>query len=71
MENRAVTMGKGKFNFGFATQWMHKDLQICLNESIKNNAKMPVTKIIDQYYLDLINKGDNRLDTSSLIKLLK
>ena len=71
MENRAVTMGKGEFNFGFATQWMHKDLQICLEESIKNNAKMPITKIIDQYYLDLINRGDNRSDTSSLIKLLK
>ena len=70
MENRAETMSKDQFDFGFAIELMHKDLQICIDESIKNGANLPVTKIIDKYYLNLINKGFNRYDTSSLIKLL-
>ncbi len=70
MENRAETMSKDEFNFGFAIELMHKDLQICIEEAKKNGANLPVTHIIDGYYLDLINKGFNRFDTSSLIKLL-
>ena len=70
MENRAETMSKDEFNFGFAIELMHKDLQICLEEAKKNGANLPVTHLIDGYYLDLINKGFNRFDTSSLIKLL-
>ena len=70
MENRAETMSKDEFNFGFAIELMHKDLQICIEEAKKNGANLPVTNLIDGYYLDLINKGFNRFDTSSLIKLL-
>ena len=70
MQNRGITMGKGEFNFGFATEWMHKDLQICIEESRKNSANLPITKIIDKFYANLIEEGHNRLDTSSLIKLL-
>ena len=70
MENRAETMSKDEFNFGFAIELMHKDLQICIEEAKKNGANLPVTHLIDGYYLDLINKGFNRFDTSSLIKLL-
>ena len=70
MQNRAETMSKGEFNFGFAVELMHKDLQICINESKKNNANLPVTKIINEFYKKLIDSGYNRNDTSSLIKLL-
>jgi 3-hydroxyisobutyrate dehydrogenase len=62
MENRAETMSKDEFDFGFAIELMHKDLQICIDESNKNKANLPITKLIDQGY--------NRNDTSSLIKLL-
>ena len=71
MENRAETMSKDEFNFGFAIELMHKDLQICIEEAKKNGANLPVTHIIDGYYLDLINKGFNRFDTSSLIRIYK
>ena len=64
MENRAETMSKDEFDFGFAIELMHKDLQICIEESKKNGANLPITKIIDEYYLKLMNKGNNRLDTS-------
>ena len=70
MQNRAETMSKGKFDFGFAIELMHKDLQICIDESNKNNANIPITKTIDDFYKKLIDKGYNRNDTSSLIKLL-
>jgi 3-hydroxyisobutyrate dehydrogenase len=70
MQNRAETMSKGEFDFGFAVELMHKDLQICINESKKNNANLPVTKIINEFYKKLIDSGYNRNDTSSLIKLL-
>ena len=70
MQNRAETMSKGEFDFGFAIELMHKDLQICINESKKNNANLPITKTIDDFYKKLIYKGYNRNDTSSLIKLL-
>ena len=70
MQNRAETMSKGEFDFGFAVELMHKDLQICIDESKKNNANIPITKTIDDFYKKLIDKGYNRNDTSSLIKLL-
>lgn len=70
MINRAETMAKNEFDFGFAVELMHKDLQICLDEALKNNANLPITKIIDEYYKNLIDKGYNRNDTSSLIRLL-
>jgi 3-hydroxyisobutyrate dehydrogenase len=70
MQNRAETMSKSEFNFGFAVELMHKDLQICIDEAKKNNANLPITNIIDGFYKELIDKGYNRNDTSSLIKLL-
>ena len=71
MENRYRTMLDNKFDFGFAVDWMRKDLSICLEEAKKNNAKLPITKIIDKYYSEVQNNGGNRWDTSSLISLLK
>ena len=71
MENRYRTMLDNKFDFGFAVDWMRKDLSICFEEAKKNNAKLPITEIIDKYYLEVQNKGGNRWDTSSLISLLK
>ena len=70
MENRAATMSKGEFDFGFAIELMHKDLQICIEEANKNNANLPITKLIDTFYKNLIDQGYNRNDTSSLIRLL-
>ena len=70
MENRGKTMLKREFNFGFAVDWMHKDLGICLDEGARNGAKLPVTTIVDGYYQALQKQGDGRGDTSSLIKLL-
>ena len=70
MQNRAETMAKDKFDFGFAIELMHKDLQICIEESNKNRANLPITKLIDDFYVKLIDQGYNRFDTSSLIKLL-
>jgi len=70
MENRAETMSKGEFDFGFAIELMHKDLQICIEESNKNNANLPITKLIDSFYKKLLDQGYNRNDTSSLIRLL-
>ena len=70
MENRAETMSKGEFDFGFAIELMHKDLQICIEEANKNNANLPITKLIDTFYKSLIDQGYNRNDTSSLIRLL-
>ena len=70
MENRYKTMLDGKFNYGFAVDWMRKDLSYCFNEAIKNNSKLPVTEIVDQYYKKIQDEGGNRLDTSSLMKLL-
>ena len=70
MQNRAETMAKDKFDFGFAIELMHKDLQICIEESNKNRANLPITKLIDDFFVKLIDQGYNRFDTSSLIKLL-
>ncbi|MGH6940839.1 NAD(P)-dependent oxidoreductase [Hypericibacter sp.] len=70
MENRALTMADGKFNFGFAVNWMRKDLDICLNEAKRNGARLPVTALVDQFYALVQARGGGRWDTSSLIQLL-
>ena len=70
MENRALTMVEGKFNFGFAVDWMRKDLGICLAEAKRNKARLPVTALVDQFYAQVQARGGNRWDTSSLIHLL-
>jgi len=71
MENRWRTMHEDKFDFGFAVDWMRKDLAICLAEAQRNGAKLPVTALVDSYYADVQKLGGGRWDTSSLIKLLK
>ena len=71
MENRHKTMLEGKFDFGFAVDWMRKDLSICFDEAEKNKAKLPITEIIDNYYSKIQKNGGKRWDTSSLISLLK
>ena len=70
MENRGQTMLDDKFNFGFAVDWMRKDLNICLDEANNNKAKLPITALINQFYCDIQDMGGGRLDTSSLIKRL-
>ena len=70
MENRGKTMHERKFNFGFAVDWMRKDLGMCLAEARRNGAKLPVTEIVDQFYGDVQKAGNNRFDTSSLITRL-
>lgn len=70
MENRGNTMVDGKFDFGFAVDWMRKDLGICLDEAKRNGARLPVTALVDQLYADVQQMGGGRLDTSSLIKRL-
>ena len=68
MENRYKTMIEDKFEFGFAVDWMRKDLKIALEEAKKNNSLLPVTEIVDKYYGEVQKMGGNRWDTSSLIK---
>ena len=68
MDNRHKTMIDDKFDFGFAVDWMRKDLKIALDESKKNNSPLPVTKIVDGYYEEIQKMGGNRWDTSSLIR---
>ena len=70
MENRYKTMLDGKFDYGFAVDWMRKDLSYCFNEAKKNNSKLPITKIIDQYYKLVQENGGSRLDTSALMTLV-
>ena len=70
MENRGKTMIAGKFDFGFAVDWMRKDLSICLAEARRNGAVLPVTAVVDQFYAQLQARGGGRADTSSLIRLL-
>ena len=70
MENRYRTMLDGKFDYGFAVDWMRKDLSICFKEADKNNAMLPVTKIVDKYYEEVQKNGGNRFDTSSLMTLV-
>ena len=71
MENRGKTMVERKFNFGFAVDWMRKDLGICLDEARKNGAQLPVTALVDQFYADVQALGGKRWDTSSLIRRLR
>ena len=71
MENRGSTMVDGKFDFGFAVDWMRKDLGICLEEAKRNGARLPVTALVDQFYADVQQMGGARFDTSSLIKRLE
>ena len=70
MENRYRTMTDGKFDFGFAVDWMRKDLGICLSEARRNGAHLPVTALVDQFYSEVQSMGGKRWDTSSLIALL-
>lgn len=70
LENRGPTMVDGKYDFGFAVDWMRKDLQICLDEGRRNGALLPITAIVEQWYGRLQEKGCGRLDSSSLMKLL-
>ena len=69
--NRYKTMIDDKFEFGFAVDWMRKDLKIALDEAKKNNSLLPITEIVDQYYGDVQKLGGNRWDTSSLIRRLR
>jgi len=70
MENRALTMLAGKFDFGFAVDWMRKDLSICLAEAKRNKARLPLTALVDQFYAHVQMRGGGRWDTSSLMHLL-
>lgn len=70
MENRGLTMIDGKFEFGFAVNWMRKDLGICLEEAKRNGARLPATALVDQFYAHVQERGGGRWDTSSLIHLL-
>jgi len=70
MENRALTMLAGKFDFGFAVDWMRKDLSICLAEAQRNKARLPLTALVDQFYVQVQARGGSRWDTSSLMHLL-
>jgi 3-hydroxyisobutyrate dehydrogenase len=70
MENRWKTMSEGKFDFGFAVEWMRKDLRICLQEARNNGAELPAAAMIDQFYADVVGMGGKRWDTSSLIARL-
>ncbi|BBD38430.1 MULTISPECIES: NAD(P)-dependent oxidoreductase [Aminobacter] len=71
MENRHKTMNAGKYDFGFAVDWMRKDLGICLEEADRNGAKLPVTALVDQFYKDVQGMGGKRWDTSSLLARLE
>jgi 3-hydroxyisobutyrate dehydrogenase len=71
MENRHKTMNAGKYDFGFAVDWMRKDLGICLDEADRNGASLPVTALVDQFYKDVQKMGGSRWDTSSLLARLE
>jgi 3-hydroxyisobutyrate dehydrogenase len=70
MDNRGKTMVQDQFDFGFAVDWMRKDLGLVLNEAKRNGARLPVTALVDQFYADIQHMGGQRWDTSSLIKRL-
>jgi 3-hydroxyisobutyrate dehydrogenase len=70
MDNRALTMAKGQYDFGFAVEWMRKDLGICLDEADRNGARLPLAALIDQFYAQVEARGGKRWDTSSLMHLL-
>jgi 3-hydroxyisobutyrate dehydrogenase/2-hydroxy-3-oxopropionate reductase len=71
MDNRGKTMVADKFDFGFAVDWMRKDLGLVLEEAKRNGARVPVTALVDQFYADVQAMGGKRFDTSSLIKRLR
>ena len=71
MENRYKTMNDGKFDFGFAVEWMRKDLSICLAEARRNGASLPVTALVDNFYSEVEKMGGKRWDTSSLLARLQ
>lgn len=71
MDNRGKTMAEGQFNFGFAVDWMRKDLGLVLDEAKRNGARVPVTALVDQFYADVQRMGGGRWDTSSLIQRLR
>jgi 3-hydroxyisobutyrate dehydrogenase-like beta-hydroxyacid dehydrogenase len=71
MDNRGTTMIDDKFDFGFAVDWMRKDLGLCLDEARRNGAALPVAALVDQFYADLQAMGGGRWDTSSLIRRLR
>ncbi|HEY8337235.1 MAG TPA: NAD(P)-dependent oxidoreductase [Tardiphaga sp.] len=71
MENRYKTMNDGKFDFGFAVEWMRKDLSICLAEARRNGASLPVTAVVDAFYSEVETMGGKRWDTSSLLARLQ
>ena len=71
LDNRGKTMAEGQFDFGFAVDWMRKDLGLVLDEARRNGSLLPVTALVDQFYGDVQKAGGNRLDTSSLITRLK
>lgn len=70
MDNRGRTMTRGEFEFGFAVEWMRKDLGICLSQARELEARLPVAALVDQFYAQVCNRGGRRWDTSSLIHLL-
>ncbi|HEY4333356.1 MAG TPA: NAD(P)-dependent oxidoreductase [Ilumatobacteraceae bacterium] len=70
MDNRASTMAEGKYDFGFAVEWMRKDLAICIEEAGRNGARLPVGQLVDGFYAEIEAKGGRRWDTSSLMYLL-
>jgi 3-hydroxyisobutyrate dehydrogenase-like beta-hydroxyacid dehydrogenase len=71
LDNRGPTMVKDQFDFGFAVDWMRKDLGLVLDEARRNGARLPVTALVDQFYADIQAQGGNRLDTSSLVRRLR
>ena len=71
MENRYKTMNEGKFDFGFAVEWMRKDLSICIAEARRNGASLPVTSVVDAFYAEVEKMGGRRWDTSSLLARLQ
>jgi 3-hydroxyisobutyrate dehydrogenase/2-hydroxy-3-oxopropionate reductase len=71
MDNRGKTMVADKFDFGFAVDWMRKDLGLVMDEAKRNGARVPVTALVDQFYADVQAMGGKRFDTSSLIKRLR
>ena len=71
MENRYKTMDEGKYDYGFAVEWMRKDLGICLGEAKRNGARLPVTALVDNFYAEVEKMGGRRWDTSSLLARLQ
>ena len=71
MDNRAETMCRGEYDFGFAVDWMRKDLGIVLDEAARNGARVPVAALVDEYYAQVQKLGGPRWDTSSIIEVLR